>query len=323
MSKRTPADQTSARHVAVTVGFYVLLLAFLVFYLRDVDFSRLRATHVSLPLLVVASLLALVVRLMGAAIWAVMLANLGADVSGARGELLHVYAKSWLGRYIPGTAPWILGRIYFASRHGIAKSKLAISSLLEGALQIVVTMVLALMLLAFDRRLDVISTPAKLAMVLVGVAGIACLVPSIFNRLFVWLCRVLRRQRLSDKDLATSRTVVQGAALYAVFAVLNGISLFLVAKAVHPALAYGDLSFVVGVSSLAASVSMLAVFAPGGLGVREGIQLVLLSLIMPTEIALAIAVFTRLWSVAIDFLFFIVSIPLSRSSRSRPVGTAE
>lgn len=49
---------------------------------------------------------------------------------------------------------------------------------------------------------------------------------------------------------------------------------------------------------------MLAIFAPSGIGVREGIQLVLFSLIMPKELALAVTIITRLWSVGMDFVFF-------------------
>jgi uncharacterized membrane protein YbhN (UPF0104 family) len=52
---------------------------------------------------------------------------------------------------------------------------------------------------------------------------------------------------------------------------------------------------------------MIAVFAPSGLGVRDGIQLVLLSLIFPNEIALAITIFSRLWSAAVDVLFYLVA----------------
>lgn len=37
---------------------------------------------------------------------------------------------------------------------------------------------------------------------------------------------------------------------------------------------------------------------------REAIQVALLALIMPTEIALVIAIVTRLWGVAVDLLFF-------------------
>jgi uncharacterized membrane protein YbhN (UPF0104 family) len=62
--------------------------------------------------------------------------------------------------------------------------------------------------------------------------------------------------------------------------------------------------FVMGADTLAGAIGMIVIFAPSGIGVREGIQLTLLSLIMPKELALIITVVTRLWNVLVDLLFF-------------------
>jgi len=50
-------------------------------------------------------------------------------------------------------------------------------------------------------------------------------------------------------------------------------------------------------------LSMLAVFAPAGLGVREGIQLTMLLLVMSPEQALVATVLMRVWSIVTDALF--------------------
>ena len=92
--------------------------------------------------------------------------------------------------------------------------------------------------------------------------------------------------------------------MYLIDAMINGLSLFFIAKGVDPGLSYSNIVFAMGTASLAGAASMLAIFAPSGLGVREGIQLVLFSLIMPKELALAVTVITRLWSVGIDVAFF-------------------
>ncbi|MEJ0072835.1 MAG: lysylphosphatidylglycerol synthase domain-containing protein [Candidatus Saccharibacteria bacterium] len=171
-----------------------------------------------------------------------------------------------MGRYIPGTAPWILGKIYFASKHGISKQKLAVSSLLEGGLQIVTMLVFSLALLIFDKRLDVLGDGFKLLMVLVAIAGIVILIPSVFNRLVSKAYRLLRHKILPAEHLATSQTIIRGTALYLVDALINGVALFFIAKAVDPSLAYSNMVFAMGAASLAGAASMLAVFAPGGLG---------------------------------------------------------
>ncbi len=305
MSNRlqSPALRTWAGRLVPFV-FYGLLIVFLALYLRSVDFSKLAHLQLSWWYLLLASVLALAKNYLGTFTWFVILKSLGARDIHLQKSLIYVYAKAWMGRYIPGTAPWILGKIYFASQHGIAKQKLAVSSLLEGGLQIVTMLVFSLTLLLFDRRLDVLGTSFKLLMIAVAVAGIIILRQRIFNWLARTAFRTLRRKELDTEHLVSNTTVMRGAALYLADAVVNGLSLFFIAKGVDPALGYNNLIFAMGAGSLAGAVSMLAIFAPSGLCVREGMQLVLFSLIMPKELALAVTIITRLWSVGVDLAFW-------------------
>ena len=297
-------NKTKLLKIGVPVVFYSLLVVFLILYLRSIDFSQLKNIHIGWWPLFLATITGLAFRFWGTYVWTTLLRSLGARDVHLSSQLVYVYAKSWLGRYIPGTAPWILGKIYFASKHGISKNKLAVSSLLEGALQIVVQMVLALALLAFDPRLNVIPNETKW---LFGVAIIGCLValtPAIFNRVIAFAYKLLKRKTFAAEHYISAKSTGVGFAMYAVGAFVGSLSMFFIAQAVYGQLSYDNLFFVMGVGTLAGAVSMLAIFAPSGLGVREGIQLALLSLIMPTEFALVVTIATRLWGIATDLMFF-------------------
>jgi uncharacterized membrane protein YbhN (UPF0104 family) len=163
---------------------------------------------------------------------------------------------------------------------------------------------LSFALLLSDKRLDVLDSTVKVAMIVVAIVGVAALVPRLFNYWFGLAYKTVRRKPLGAEHLATNKTVLQGSALYLINSLINGFSLFLIAKAIDPSLSYHNIGFVMGVSSLAGAAGMVAIFAPSGLGVREGIQLVLLPLIMPTSLALAVTVISRLWIVGVDFMFF-------------------
>lgn len=292
--------------------FYGLLLVFLVLYLRSIDYSKLADISISWPFVLIATAFALAFRYWGAYIWVVLLRSLGAATVRLNRTLVYIYAKSWLGRYIPGTAPWILGKIYFASQQGISKNKLAVSSLLEGALQIIVQFLFALALLAFDPRLDIISGQIKLLILVAIVGCVVALIPAVFNKLVASAYQLIKKKPFAREHYASGRTIGKGFALYIVGALLSSLSLFFIAKAVYPALGYDQLLFVMGVGTLSGAVSMVAIFAPSGLGVREGIQLALLSLIMPTEYALVVTVVTRMWSIVVDLLFFGVAALFKR-----------
>lgn len=290
--------------IAVPLIFYGLFGVFLVLYVRSLDYNQLRAIRISWPYMLIATIFGLAFRYWGVYIWVTLLKSLGAQHLGSLVRLTYVYAKSWLGRYIPSPGAWMMGKVYFASKHGISKNKLAVSSILEGSLQIVVVMTISFAMLIFDRRFDVVESRYKILMFIIVIGGIIVMMPPIFNRVISLGYSVVKRKKFDTSHKASSNTIITGSLLYTVGAIINGLSLFFIAKSVYPTLGYDNLIFVMGVGNLAGAVSMLAVFAPSGIGVRESIQLVLLSIIMPKEAALVVTVITRLWGVGIDFLFF-------------------
>lgn len=304
----------------LTGAFYAVLVAVLAYYLVSIDWGALTGVTIGVAWLLVASVIGLGFRYWQTYVWITVLRNLGAHDVRMNANLTYVYAKSWLGRYIPGTAPWILGKIYFASQHGVSRAKLAVGSLLEGAIQIAVLLATSSVMLLLDPRLDVVGVPLKIAMVAVVVACIVVLLPPIFNPIMALGFRILRRPALSAENRVSWRTVATASAQYVVGAILSGASLFFVVKAIADTLQWGDFWFVSASGNLASAASMLAVFAPGGLGVREGIQLALLQVVIPSAIAVVAVVVMRVWSVAMDLLFFAIGwigVRVANASRRR------
>lgn len=288
--------------------FYVVIAVFLAYYLKSIDFSKLKDVHI-LPWALAVSLgFGLLTRYWGAYIWFVILRSLGANnLARSRIQLTYVYAKSWLGRYVPGTAPWIFGKIYFASKLGISKSKLAISSVLEAGLQIVVILALSLAVLLLDPRFDVVSPGLRLLMALLLLACIVAMIPAVFNYVLAFFYKFLKKKVLPGEDKVAGSLALRGMVLYAAGAIINGLSLFFIAKGVYPALPYETMLFIISVGNLAGVLGMMAIFVPSGIGVREGVQLALLSTIMPTETALIITVATRLIGVVADVAFYLIA----------------
>ncbi len=274
-------------------------------YLKGIDYSQFSEADFGLTFILAASVVGLITRFWQILIWFTILSGLGAvGLRQNLKQLVYVYAKSWMGRYIPGTVPWILGKIFFASKLGISKNKLAVSSLLEGSLQVAVVMAVGFLMLFSDDRLGAIDARIKFFMILVLSLCIFSVFPPVFNRIVSLLYKILKKKTLSIEHLIDGKTVLRGSSMYAIGAILNGISLFLIAKAIYPQIEINDALFIMGVGNIAGAISMLAIFAPSGLGVREGVQLTLLSLIMPTELALLVTITTRLWGVAMDVIFF-------------------
>jgi uncharacterized membrane protein YbhN (UPF0104 family) len=302
----------------VTWLFLALVVLFLVLYLRTIDWDSVRAIRPNWWFVGIATVVSLLFRYLGVYVWRGILRDLGTTELPAFSVMADVYATSWMGRYIPGTVTWIAGKVYMASAWGVSKSRLAVASLLEGGVQVAALTFVSFLLLGFDKRFDVLSGGAKGLLLLLGVAVLVVLIPAVFNRLFKLAFRILRRGTPHSDLHINERAVSRAFILYAIGGFLSGGSCFLIAKAAMPDLGWNTYLYVVGSFSLATVAGMAAPFAPSGLGIRDGIQLVLLTAIMPKEIALVATVFIRLWTVVADVIFFAIA----RSLRGRTVERA-
>lgn len=287
--------------------FFALILVFLALYIRGLDMDKLRTFSINWQLFGFATLLGLLFRYLGAYIWRVILCNLGASQLPSYAVTNDVYAKAWMGRYIPGTVTWIAGKVYMASHWGISKSRLTVASLLEGGVQVLAMTFVAFLLLGFDPRLDVLSPSAKALFVILGLSVLIILVPRVFNAFIMLAYRVARRKAVPHELQINAPAVIKSFVLYAAGTFVSGASCYFAIAAIAPDLDVHDYWYVVGSFALASVAGMAAPFAPSGIGIRDGIQLLLLTAILPKELALAATILVRLWSVAVDILFFAIT----------------
>lgn len=297
--------------------FIVLIVVFFAFYLHDIDYSTFSQLQLSWPLLILASLISLAFRYWGVFIWKTILKDLGAKELPSFTVLSHVYSKAWMGRYIPGSVTWIAGKIYMANKLGISKSRLAVSSLLEAGVQIVATMSVSLLLLGFDPRLNVIPSTTKAFMVLIAVSLLVVLYPPILNRLLNLAHRIVKKKAGGEELRTNLRAVTRSYILYVAGTAMTGAAYYFLTAALYPDISPASFFYIVGAFNLAGALGMVTPFVPSGLGVRDGAQLVLLSIIMPKEIALAITIFSRLWSAIIDVAFYFAAHGLYRVRKDK------
>ena len=289
--------------------FYVAIVAAFGWFLWQVDWASLGDTEVVWGWMLGATALALAFRYLGVVVWRVVLTRLGARELPRFRTLADIYAKAWLARYIPGTVPWIAGKIYLAAQHGVAKSKLAVSTLVEAAAQVVAVSAVSLTLLAVDPRVGEISPALRWVVVIGAAAGFVAMTPPVFNRLLALGFRLLRR----GTPVAVRWPVVRDSlALYGGGAVLSGVSYALVMKSVVPDVGAADLLFLVGAFGFAGVVGMLTPLVPSGLGTRDATQLVLLLIILPAPTAALVVLVSRVWSAAVDVLFWAIAVSVRR-----------
>lgn len=288
-------------------AFFAIAAIFLALYLFSIDYSSLSRLTLNWQLLVAATALAILFRYWGVLVWRFILSELGSTSLPTFRELSSVYAKAWMGRYIPGKVTWIAAKVYLATRFGISKSRLAVSSLLEGGMQIVAVLAVSMMLLGLDPRLDVIPRTPKLILVALAAACLISLHPVVFNRLARRAYLIVKDEEPGPELRINCAAAVKSFGLYSVGAIISGTSFYLLARAVDPAIA-GDLYlYCIGSYTLAGAIGMATPLLPSGVGVRDGVLLALLTVVLPAEIAVTLTVLSRLWSAVVDILFYIVA----------------
>lgn len=202
-------------------------------------------------------------------IWWRALALIGAPLPWRQGLALWLQAQ--IARYIPGGVWDIAGRLVLGQRIGVDKRTMSASVGLEMGLQAVsagIYLVIALLLRTG-------TAPALYLPLAIGitVASIIGLAPPVFSRLVNWGLRLLRRPQLRLQLRYRDILLLFLARLIA--HALKGLAFLLFVQSIAPvpwSLAPLLISAYVG----AWLVGYLAILVPTGIGVREGVLVLLI-----------------------------------------------
>lgn len=286
-------------------AFYTATLIFLVVYFRSIGTPQLEAINYSYPLLLLSTAVALVFRFWGSAVWLLILRSLGVKKFPGVTVLIYAYAKSWLGRYIPGTVVWIFGKVYFAAKLGVPQTTLAVSSVIEGAMQVAVLMIMSSLSLLVAGEFGLIGSEMRMVILGIIITILFAISPPVFNRLILVFVKFFKKGIDTSKAKLDYPTFFRAFVLYGVGFFLSGFSYFLFAASISDIFTWNHFWFLLGAFNLAGALGIAAVFVPSGLFVREGVQVLLLSAVVSMEVALVISIAARLWSFLVDIMFFL------------------
>ena len=225
-----------------------------------------------------------------------------------RRRLAAVWARSLLGRYVPGNVLMVASRLVLGREAGIGRKVSIAASVYEQTLSLGTTAVGGVILVVAYGTRSVGSAAWLVALVPLG---LVVLHPRLFGPLTTWLFARLGREPLDV--LLSGRQLAALLAWYAVMAVLLGLGVALIVRSAVPGA--GPLAYV-GLSFLASFVvSMLAFIFPSGLGVREGVFALALSRHLPGGVAIAASTGVRLVLTLAELLFVAAAVLVDRRKR--------
>lgn len=227
----------------------------------------------------------------------VAIVELLTDVRPRRHHSLSVWARSLLGRYVPGNVLMVIGRVALGKDAGIPGRVSLAASVYEQAFGLGAAAIGSLLFLAWGSEL---GQGKAIWLVALIPLGLILLHPRIFRRVSSWALRKAHREPLTR--YLRERDMVLLLAWYLVTTALLALAVWAL---VHSAVGgqaggpgYVGLGFV-----LSFTVSMVAFVFPSGLGVRDGLFALVLSQHLPGSVALTVAVALRLVMTLVELGF--------------------
>jgi uncharacterized membrane protein YbhN (UPF0104 family) len=133
------------------------------------------------------------------------------------------------------------------------------------------------------------------------VAALAAFLIALHPKVIGWLVRItarVLRRPVFDVTL-TYPQLLRYLGLYVINWLLFGVALYVFIRSFYP-LELSSILYLTGAFSFAGMMGIVAVFAPSGLGVREGILALFLGQVMPVPVALVVSVASRVWLTIIE-----------------------
>lgn len=282
--------------------FYASLV-FLVIALIRADY--LHIPHIFEPIKLIISLLILFAGfLLNAATWGQMLKQGGHQVKwqdGISSAGLSVFAK-----YIPGKFWVVMGRAeYIAKKYGFSRKDMGSLSFDAQFIALWVALLLGTIGMLAVRSTDLYGLSVLLLFVLLSLI----IFTSFFHRFIEMVFFRFTKKEIKFPRLSFRKTI-HIILWYALSWGAWCVSFYFLAGSLSGETLPFSISFAFG---LAGSIGILAVFAPGGLGVREGILTAFLTLAgLDLPMATTIAISSRLWFLMGELFLFLFALILER-----------
>ena len=276
---RPPRPMRHYAAAAITAALMALVLGWLL-YRERAALAAIELTR-AWPRLLAGQAIMLITLVVAALVWASIMHALGSRV--ARRDHIHIYASTFLSRYLPGTVWYVVGRSAFYKMEGDSARMVTLGSSIELLLSTMAGALVALMLAVVSST----QTPALAlpAMGLLVGLGVVALHPRVLAAI---------RARLHMSPLPPLRTSRLGLWLLAdaLNWLLGGVIFWLIASEID-GVALNQFAYTSLAWTLVGVLSVVVFVLPSNFGLTEVGLSLLLSAIMPSSLAVVVAVLTR------------------------------
>ncbi|MBE6888748.1 MAG: flippase-like domain-containing protein [Ruminococcaceae bacterium] len=270
-------------------AFGVLAVGFIVWYFVQnwTEISE-KLCEVNIGVFLFSMLFYFVYKLTLASLWHYITLINGCSVKYEKAVTSYMY--SLLGKYIPGKVFMLAARLTCYKEEGAPLSKVTVCFFIENVCTLLAAALMFVVSLFFFPN-ELLGGYRWITFLLIA-AFFALIHPRVINMVLKLIGKLVKKPLEIPMKYSQMLKVVL---LFVGNWLIIGAGFYILASSVYPALELSQMLFCAGIWGVSAIIGILAIFAPSGLGVREGILVAGLMMIMPESEAVVIAVISRLW----------------------------
>lgn len=290
----------------IKAAFLVLVAIFLVRYFqKNIDDIKNLDFHINWGVFAASMLFYFLYKISLAFLWHYITWLNHAAIDWPQAITSYLY--SILGKYIPGKVFMLAARVPGYERKGVPIRKVTICFFLENMCTLLGAAFLFLISLFFFPN-DLLKDYMWLTIGFV-ILFFIFIHPKILNFFLRFIGKWMKKD---DMEIPFSYGKMLGLVLLFIGNwVVVGMGFYMLVCSIYP-IPFSEMLYVGGVFGLSAIIGILSIFAPSGIGVREGVMIAGLLFIMPQEYAVIISVVSRLWATVAELMLILLAFVIQK-----------
>ncbi|MBI4995288.1 flippase-like domain-containing protein [Candidatus Peregrinibacteria bacterium] len=223
------------------------------------------------------------------------------------------FYENWLyfcitqpAKYIPGKIWMAVARMKFFKPHEIPNPITFLATGTESVLEIFAGAYISLVAIL---QTDLLGNSSFWGTIVVSAFGLLFLYPPVFYFFINLYLRIVRLPLIEKHQRVSFLKILLLQIIYALAMAGFGISHLVFLQSFAP-VASQYFPFLISIGSFSYVASMIALFAPSGLGVREGIWFLALKTLVASPVAIIYAFASRIWTIVVEAILLFICLPL-------------
>lgn len=296
------------RRLLINLLSLLLILAIFYFlgqeFLKNWEQIRTFPFQWNLPILALASLFYAAAFTIFAVGWWLLLRYLHHPIPLL--ETILYFFITQPAKYIPGKIWIAVTRMKFCKPHNVPNSMTLLTTGIEAAMEILAGSYISLIAIL---QTDLFGKYSTLGTIVITVIGLVLLVPEIFYFFINLYLRIVKRESIQKHERVSFLKLLLLQINYALGMFLLGLSQLFFLQAFAP-VGREHFPILMSIGAFSYVASILAIFTPSGLGVREGVWYLALKGITAPHIAIIYAFVSRLWTIVIEAILLFIFLPI-------------